>query len=355
MTNGLLLVWYFHQPTVVGDDEVLETWHHSLEPLLRLHSETGAIANLAITGALLRRLELVHPSAIDRLARAIQDRVCELMATFYYEVAPPLLSPSSLRRQLEADMAIKSRLLCRPRSFLPGNFGWTPILARELTKLGVTSVVLDDGHLKAATAAQTWTWGRDFASMTTRMIEVPLSSAERHSTFRHDAGGAPLIAVFRDWNWVSRISHGSSGALHAPWEPAIKQAAGELCAVAADGLITLCDDGDRINPISLSAYETLLTACAGMTRSCAQLDLAGAKPLAYLPAFLLGEEEGFWGSDADSKTYLLLLAEAWRRSEAGGFSAEALLELEDVFPLFWRNVARKQWYFDRLSQLLQYP
>jgi hypothetical protein len=59
---------------------------------------------------------------------------------------------------------------------------------------------------------------------------------------------------------VRRISFGTTGVLHRPLEEdAIAAAAADVTGLAeAGGRVTLADDGDRINPVSLAGYRRFL-------------------------------------------------------------------------------------------------
>lgn len=358
MTSGLLCAWYFHLPVVAGDDEVIELWNHSLEPLLRVHADVGVPANIAITGTLLERLAYGLPRAVDALRESLTRGRCEILGATYHEVAIPLIPLESLRRQLELDWVTKRHLLdVSPTAFYPGNFAWTPTLPTELTRLGYRSILLDSRHFADAMRTQSWRWESAESGMTSVMLETAVLDDEVHAAYRYATADGDLTLIFRSWSLVRQWTFGNTGLLHAPWETSIPARIEQLREQSTQALLTIADDGDRINPVSLANYRQLLTTCRATVLPVSVLeDLPrhrSARILSYLPTFIVGSLDDFWCADADARHYQLLLSELRDRVRGGFVSPMDLMALEDVFPIFWKNVARKRWYFDRIAELLR--
>jgi hypothetical protein len=362
-TGGrLFLAWYYHLPAVAGDDEVDEVWRTSLEPLLRTHTELAIPANVALTGALLARLAEVIPDAVRTLRTAVESGMCHALGTTAYEILPALLPPSHVRRHLERDLALKVEFLgVTPHVFYPGNFTWTPLIAADLVALGYGAIVLDPRHLQAASRTQSWRWlSSEAETMETVMLDTALLDEEVSQLYRYSVEAGALTVTFRSWPCVRRWTFGNTGLLHHPWDTSLEQELARLRQDTASAvLLTLADDGDRVNPVSLANYRRLLERCGDLMLPASALIALGegadARPLAYLPTFVLGNMDRFWLVDADARYYATLLAQLCAREVAGQVAIDDLLALEDVFPLFWKNVARKRWYFDQATKLLARP
>jgi hypothetical protein len=159
----------------------------------------------------------------------------------------------------------------------------------------------------------------------------------------------------RDFGLVRRISFGTLGALHRPLdEEAIGAAAADVVQlVEAGGRITLADDGDRINPVSLAGYRAFLELLPPGATVCPRdlnREIAGATELLYLPSFSIADVRGFWLHDLDGLHYARILDEIYRAGVPDELE-DALLELQDVFFLFWKILPRKRYYLDRLLAL----
>ena len=119
--------------------------------------------------------------------------------------------------------------------------------------------------------------------------------------------------------------------------------------VAAGGRVTLADDGDRVNPVSLAGYETLLRSLpseAVVTVAPAD-DERPEHALLYLPSFSLADQWRFWLEDVDAVAYTRALDEIHRRGLPPELDNE-MLELQDVFFLFWKVSPRKRYYLEKL-------
>ena len=181
---------------------------------------------------------------------------------------------------------------------------------------------------------------------------------ELHRPYVHPVRGevaGRLVCFVRDFGLVQRISFGTTGVLHRPLEEEATAAAAAdvVRLVEGGGRITLADDGDRINPVSLAGYQRfleLLPPHATVLPRELGSDLAGATGLLYLPSFSIADVRGFWLHDLDGLHYTRILDEIYRAGVPEELE-DALLELQDVFFLFWKTIPRKSYYLDRLHAL----
>lgn len=357
---GAQIAWYYHLPAVCGDDEVGDLIDTSLLPLVQAHRETGRKILLALTGALVDRLAALRPSAIESVGGLVEDGLCELGGTTYHEVFPPLLPLRYLHLQIERDLETKrARFGIEPTVFYPPNFTWTSTLPTLLAEAGFDGALLDEDHYVLATSTQLWRWTVQRGSrMATTLHETMVDRRELHRPYVHPVRGGleeRLTCFVRDFDLVRRISFGTTGVLHRPLEEdAIAAAAADVAGlVEAGGRVTLADDGDRINPVSLAGYRRFLELLPpGATVLPGDLgsDLAGATELLYLPSFSIADVHGFWLHDLDSVHYARVLDEIYRTGVPEELE-DVLLELQDVFFLFWKTLPRKSYYLDRLLAL----
>lgn len=357
---GAQIAWYYHLPAVCGDEEVEDLVDTSLLPLVQAHRETGRKVVLALTGALVDRVADVRPSAIDAVSGLVKDGLCELGGTTYHEVFPPLLPLRYLRLQIERDLETKrARFAVEPAVFYPPNFTWTSTLPALLAEAGFDGALVDEDHYVLATSTQLWRWTVQRGSrLATTLHETMVDRRELHRPYVHpvrDSLDSRLMCFVRDFDLVRRISFGTAGVLHRPLEEdAIDAAAADVVSlVEVGGRVTLADDGDRINPVSLAAYRRFLELLPSGTTVLPEDFGAGsvkATELLYLPSFSIADVRGFWLHDLDALHYAGILDEIHRAGVPGELE-DALLELQDVFFLFWKTLPRKSYYLDRLLAL----
>jgi Glycosyl hydrolase family 57 len=357
---GVQLAWYYHLPAASSDAEIEDLVDTSLLPLVHVHRTTGRKVVLALTGALIDRVATVRPSAVEEVRRLVESGLCELAGTSYHEVFPPLLPLRYMRLQIERDVETKrARFGLEPTLFYPSNFTWTSTLPRLLADAGYSGVIVDEDHYVLATSTQLWRWTVKRGSrMETTLHETMLDRRELHRPYIHpdrDEKKRRLWCFVRDFDLVRRISFGTAGVLHRPLEKeAIGAAAADVVRlIDSGGRITLADDGDRINPVSLAGYRAFLELLPADAVVCArdlEREIAGTTELLYLPSFSIAGIREFWLHDLDALHYTSILDEVYRAGIPEELEDE-LLELQDVFFLFWKTLPRKRHYLDRLLTL----
>jgi hypothetical protein len=365
--SGLVLCWYLHLPTVCDDAEVVDLARRSIDPILRAHANAGQPVVLAITGTLLGRLAELTPQTTERLRVLVEAGLCEGAATCFHEVYPPVIPLRYLVRHLELDVALKEDLLgVRPATFFPPNFVWVEAFERILPDLGIGTTILDGSHYRSAVSPQTWTWSAHrIERMGSAMLgpQVDRREARRVVTYRTDSWpqaegvGGRLRCLFRDNDLVARFSFGNTGLIHLDGAgEALDALVAEVRRAVDSGCtVTLADDGDRVNPLSLYQYEAFLARIGdGTVAPAGSMAPSGDYPdLACLPAFAIDGFDEFLRGGVDSGHYLALLAElTGRRAMEEAVDVE-VLDLQDVFVLFWKTVARRRVYFDRVLDAVE--
>ena len=331
----------------------------SLLLLLEAHRQTRARVGIALTGSLLERMVGRHDACLARLAEAISDGIVEPLATTYHEVCPFLIPPRYLYRQVELDLAIKDRLFgMGPAAFWPGNLAWTPLLANVLTDLGLQTAIVDEAHLRDAHQTQLWHWLRnDSVQMESLLVDTLMTESVSGRVFRlQRSPDASLRLRIQSASMRRELSFGTVGAIHHAWDDApldafVARLQAGMDAGNAGGVFS-GDDGDRINPVSIHQYRRLLQKMGPSLESVSDpLAAQDAKPLDFLPAYAPGGM-AFW-QDSVAAAYLRLLDELYRAVDLGTVGADEVLPLQDVFPIFWKRIARARWFHERAWELLR--
>lgn len=357
---SLTLGWYYHLPPCAEPREVDLAVRESLDLLLDAHHRSGAAVGLALTGGMLAHMEGRFEDSLRLLSELIARGTVELMATSFHEVCPFLIPPHYLRQQIEADLAIKWRLLrARPRAFWPGNCAWAPVQAPMLAACGLETSVVGEAHLREAQQTQLWRWLQaDAMHMGTALIDTTLTDGVQARGYRLAAGPDHTLTLLVQEDGLRRaLSFGAQGAIHHPWDDQPLDAlvtqlenTGSLLESTARRFSG--DDGDRINPVSIHQYrrclqrigQVLLPPSAGVAD-------ARADTLAFLPAHAPGGM-AFW-QDSVAQSYLQMLDALYRAVDQQRIDCAEVLPLQDVFPIFWKRVARARWFHERAWALLQ--
>jgi hypothetical protein len=343
---------------VSTDAEIKDLVDTSFLPLIRAHAATSRKVTIAITGVLVERIATVDPSALGEFRSLLDSRVCEVAGATYHEAFPPFLPIRYLLRQIERDTAVKRNYLGQvPTFFHASAFTWTSALEHILRDLAFRGFVIDEAHYTYATATQLWRWtvGNN-AKLTSVLQPTMLDRRELHFpySYRSDDRSGELTCFIRDFALVRKFSFGSSGLIHRPFErQAVDSFVDDLVPLLEDERrLTLADDGDRVNPISLAAYQEILRRLPEEVFVTPRDRNRGPEPkeLVYLPSFSIADLNEFWLADIDSVNYLRLLDEIYAAGVPGELE-EDLLELQDVFFLFWKTVPRKRYYLDNALAL----
>ena len=349
---GLTLGWYYHLPPCASADEVAATVDDSLQLLLQAHRERGAPVALAITGSLLERIAESRPACLALLRAAVEDGHVQSLACTFYEVCPFLVPPRYLRMQIERDLACKERLLgLRPTAFWPGNLAWAPVLGALLRELGLRAAVIGETHLREAQQTQLWQWLQGSVThMGSVLVDTLAGDPLEGRRFALELeGGARLQLVMASSGLRGALSFGTQGAIHHAWDDApLDAAVRDARARSPRWQAFSGDDGDRINPVSIHQYRRLLAGLGPILAGLPAVD-DDAEVMEFLPAHAPGGI-AFW-QDETAAAWLRLLDEVYRAVDAGAVAIDDVLALQDVFPVFWKRIARARWFHERAWSL----
>ena len=360
--KGFVLAWYYHSPSVSTDEEIKDMIVTSLNPLLSLHKECSCQFTLAITGSLLKRINNIDKSILNLMKDLIDSKILEISATFYYEIFPPLIPYNYIKLQLKEDINTKKELLgIKPSVFYPPNFTWVSILRHLLLDLGIRYVILDEGHYNHCFKVQTWKWNFFKTNkMETLLIDTLLDKKELYKIYKHNVKdeNINLVLFFRSFDIIKKLSFGNSGLLHSPfdWTNLEKYLSNIISQLNFGDYITIADDGDRINPVSLYNYEKFLRNFDDIDfvfPSSIDFTKVDLHNVPYLPSYSLGDLSLFWLRDLDSKHYIYLLDYIYSSNYFPKELEEDLMELQDVYFIFWKNIPRKKYYMNKLYNILE--
>jgi hypothetical protein len=225
-----------------------------------------------------------------------------------------------------------------------------------LLDIGVDTVLADQGHYELAVSPQSWRWNaREIAGPSSKLLDAQIDVRERSTPVIVQAldQTRQYRCLIRDNRTVQNLSFGTRGAIHAASFERVDEIVLDLAAALRLGLtVTLADDGDRINPMSLPGYEHFLESLPQQASLVGNVRAEQRGPaLEYLPSYALPGFEELLRDGQDSSHYLQLLDELYRKPGAHRKMHE-ILALQDIFFLFWKTVSRKRFYVEGVLRLL---
>lgn len=359
-----MVAWYYHLPSVSTDEEINDIVKTSLGPLLSLHKRYRRPFTLSITGSLLKRIDNTNKSILGLMKELMDIKILEISATFYYEIYPPVVPYEYIKLHIKKDIETKEELLgVAPSTFYPPNFTWVSILSQLLPDFGIRHVILDEDHYKLCFKVQTWKWDLFKTNeMETLLVDTFLDRTELHRIYRHKVKNSDkentLILFFRNFDIVKKLSFGISGLFHKPldWGNLEKYLQETISQLDHRDYITLADDGDRINPVSLYNYGKFLKNFNDInfvTPSSINYTNIDLSYVPYLPSYSLGDMRSFWLRDLDSIHYSNLLNDIYALNYCLKGVEEDIMELQDVYFIFWKTISRKKYYMEKLYNILK--
>ncbi len=151
-----------HQPVGNFPNVLAEAYRRSYAPFLDVLDDFPHVPfAFHLSGVLLDWLETAHPEFLDRLGVCLLRGQVELLTGAYYE--PILAAVPDLDKvgQIQHMTAyLKHRFGVTPRGMWLAERVWEPHLAKPIAEAGVSFVVLDDHHFRAAGLSDTALTGR---------------------------------------------------------------------------------------------------------------------------------------------------------------------------------------------------
>ena len=361
-----MLIWYYHLPSVSSDAEIEDLVESSINPLLSLHAETEIPFTLAITGYLLSRMEKFQ-NTLEMIRHLIEKGIVEIAATCFYEIYPPIIPLHYLKLHLIKDINIKKQMLdFTPVSFYPPNFTWVSIMEPMLIDIGVKNVVLDSSHYILSCKTQVWKWSSQTEDkLNTLLKDTVINNKEIHKIYylsqnKQNESQKSIYVFFRDFAAIEKLSFGNTGMFHQPynWKALQKYCQNLLSKLQPKEFVTLADDGDRINPVSIQNYTLFLKEFISHP-FYRLVDLSDVNysfsDIPYLPSFSIGDHLSFWLSDLDGIHYKNLMDQVYqiKKNIQSDYLEEEIMDLQDVYFLFWKTISRKKYYREKIYNILK--
>ena len=138
------LIWFFHQPFFVPDDEILWRINSTYLPLIDALTSRGIRFSLGLTASLLERSAILYPRFVEVLQKGAATGNFSLMGTTAYHPVLPWLSGKSARAQILVDREVKARFnLPRAKVFWPTELAWSTRVGTLAAEFGYDTVVVD--------------------------------------------------------------------------------------------------------------------------------------------------------------------------------------------------------------------
>lgn len=360
--RGFVVAWFYGLPSVSTDEEISDLATRSIRPLLKVHEMLHQPVIIVIAGSLLSRLEGVDPGLIGQMQKLVSAGIVEIGATFFHEIYPPVVPIRYIKRHLVRDLDVKEAWFgYRPTLFYPPNFAWLSVLPYLLLESAIRWVILDSGHFELSSSVQTWKWDIQLKGrMQSFLSSTLIDPRELYRVYRYPVGresnDSDLRVAFRSFEIVRNLSFGTSGLFHRPLEDAelVEFFRKRFSTLSRGEFVTLADDGDRINATSLSNYERFIQLASEVgivTPTDIESSDMEFQLIEYLPSYVLGDHRAFWMQDLDSVTYVRMLDDLCERNGAHEIENQ-ILELQESYPLFWKTLARKEYYIRKLYDLI---
>lgn len=369
MKRELVLAWHIHQPFFVPDSELREQIEKSYRPLLSLHRELGVPFCLNVTGTLLERIDRIAPEWVELLREEIAIGRVEPLASGKCHPLLPLLPHARARAQVEADVAIKERVLgVRPRGLWPADLGWCHSLVSIVADAGVRWVTVDSSAKIAASSLPAWKASvTDGHRVLTPELAPLVAGAELGDVHRLELGNSSVCALLRHHELSWDLVDLQDGALH--WVDRVDSFLDGVDAHYGSGadLLVIGDDGERVHPQTLASYRRVLETLRAreiefVTGSAALAAREERASPIYLPASTFLVDFAAWRTTPDDLVCWRQLEEVERRYEEIARSMPdapeldalnaLLLECEDSAFTFWKYLRRtREPFHARLAEL----
>lgn len=375
--QSIALFWHIHQPFFVPDAEVVEQVTESYLPLLELHERLELPFSLNVSAGLLVRLEALAPELVERLRRAHESGLVELVASGAFHPMLPLLPFERARRQIAFDVEAKRRILsCTPRGFWPADLGFSQFLVPLLAELGIEWTVVDGAARVLGSSLPGWERKEKLGqAVLSPRIRPLLFDAELGRTVTVRVGEARVAALARHPALTWSLVDLEAGVLHHP--ESLDSFLTNLSSFWASGaeLCVFGDDGERINGRTQRSYEELLRALssAGNRFVLGSTAVSMTRPTAeevYLPTTTFLVDLEAWLTTADDWISFRLLDELQRDLATTETVArlgshhellaklreigDAMLPIEDSSFYFWKFLRRtREPFIQRIHELRQ--
>ena len=362
----LHLIWFFHQPFFVPDDEILWQINSTYMPLVEALTDRGIHFTLGITAGLLERCAALKPDFVQILQKGIEECKFTLIGTTAHHPILPWLSGRSSRAHILVDREVKARLgLPTAKVFWPTELAWSMRVGSLAAEFGYETVVVDSSARDAANMLPRWE-NTQQGLCPNLTVDCPLGTSPKVNT--HVGAGdnqIPLTLWVRERtlsNAILEVMHSDEEESHG--EFAVFEKVLESVRMRASdpfAPLILADDPERFLPNGLARLLRLLDASQKASIEFVSSQDLTAMPtdayLNYIPASTMEGSDAMWSAAVDDSWFRTHLDHLTARTEARidllrpknsieQAIRQKLLRTQDSSFYFWHFVgrARREFY-----------
>ena len=326
MNNQRLhLIWFFHQPFFVPDNEILWRINSTYLPLIEALTERQIKFSLGLTSSLLERCAVLHPEFVRVLQHGSVNGNFTLVGTAAYHPVLPWLSGPSARAQILIDREVKARFdLPRANVFWPTELAWSTRVGNLVVDYGYDTVIVDSSARDAANLMPKW----DDSPLGLRpnlVIESPLGMSPKVTTWVGNFKKPFLLSV---WVRERALSNAMLEAMNSDEEdsdyafPRFVEKLESLRLRSFDPTapLILADDPERYLPNGLTRILRLLDASQKTGIQFVSTQELAVLPsevhLNYIPASTMEGDDSMWSAAVDDRWFRTYLDQITARVEA---------------------------------------
>lgn len=356
----LHIIWFFHQPFFIPDDEIAWRVDSTYIPLLDALGERSIPCSLGVTASLLERCRTVRPGFINLLSQAVVERRVGLLGTAAYHPVLPWLSNHSARAQMHIDRAVKRQLgLEIVPVFWPTELAWSMNVGALAAEFGYKAVVVDSSSRDAADTMPNWRSGprglqpnlelESRVGISAKVQTLPGcrdSDAQLDLWVREHALSTALVEIM--------VSDEEDEREHVTSFLTVLDEVRQR-AVDPEAPVIIAEDPERFLPNGLARFldflDGVLKASIEFVPSDSFMALPASQRLAYVPAGTMEGDDAMWSAVLDDvwfrhrldrvtglvETRIDLLNPI---SEEHRDIRDKLLRIQDSGFYFWRYVSR---------------
>lgn len=373
MTNQRLhLIWFFHQPFFVPDDEILWRINSTYLPLIEALTAREIKFSLGLTASLLERFAALHPEIVGVLQNGAASGKFTLIGTTAYHPVLPWLSGRSARAQILVDREVKARFdLPRANVFWPTELAWSTRVGSLAAEYGYDTVVVDSSARDNANLLPKWD-DSPHGLRPNLSIDSPLGLSPKVSTYVGTAKHPFLLSLWVRERALSNALLKSMAADEEESESLFTDFAQKLESFHLRSFdpmapLILADDPERYLPNGLARLLRLLDAAQKASIQFVSTQELATLPtdvhLNYVPASTMEGDDSMWTAAVDDKWFRTYLDQLTARVEARfdllrprndieRAVRHNLLRTQDSSFYFWHFVGRaRREFYSNLAEI----
>lgn len=360
--SNLSIIWHIHQPTFIPDYEVCDMVSESYMNILNIHEELKIPFCLNITGSLIERLLVLEPEFIIYIKKLVKINIIELLASAYYHPILPILSHENAKIQIKKDIELKRRVFkTQLKGFWPTDLAWAHWLIPLLKNEKIDWTIIDSPSLVQSNALPEWSnrIAQNLKVLSPEIKTITLKN-EIHKPYFTEFFNDKMSIIIRDHEMTTYLTEFNNGVIYN--ENLIEDFKKNITNSLKDGdLLTIGDDGERINVQTARIYKQLLEFLINngikFQTPSTFLEKNPQIESRYFPASTFQYDLKAWINNMDDEVYFTFLRNISNKIELLRYiyklndnkqniedclkkAEELLLKAEDSGCLFWRFLRR---------------